>query len=91
MCIFNTVSISKDTVVLPRFPAPSPDGQSIAFSYHGDIWRVSLDGGRALRLTVHEDFDKNPIWSPDGKEIAFSSNRFGNDDIFVIPSDGGYA
>ena len=80
-----------NSVMLARFPAPSPDGERLAFSYHGDIWRVPISGGRAIRLTVHEKYDRNPVWSPNGKEIAFSSNRFGNDDIFVIPSDGGEA
>ena len=76
---------------LPRYPAPSPDGKLIAFSYQGDIWAVPVEGGRAMRLTVHEAYDYAPVWSPDGSEIAFSSDRFGNDDIYVIPSAGGVA
>ncbi len=75
--------------VFPRYPAPSPDGKVIVFSYHGDLWKVPVTGGEASRLTVHEAYDYLPCWSPDGKEIAFSSNRYGNDDIFVIPSKGG--
>jgi len=72
-----------------RHPAPSPDGRTLVFSYQGDLWSVPIEGGRAIRLTVHEACDRLPVWSPDGKEIAFSSNRFGNDDIFVIPAGGG--
>jgi tricorn protease len=82
---------ASDEAVLARYPAPSPDGSQIAFSYQGDIWVVPAEGGRALRLTVHEAYDYMPRWSPDGREIAFSSDRFGNDDVFVIPAGGGEA
>lgn len=85
------INAASDEAMLARHPAPSPDGSKIAFSYHGDIWVVAADGGRALRLTVHEAYDYLPRWSPDGKEIAFSSSRFGNDDVFVIPAEGGKA
>ncbi len=72
-----------------RHPALSPDGRSLAFSWRGDLWIVSSLGGQARRLTVHQAHDKLPSWSPNGMEIAFSSNRHGNDDIFVISADGG--
>ncbi len=81
----------KKPVSFARYPAPSPDGNMLAFSYQGDIWRVPISGGRALRLTVHEAYEKTPLWSPDGKQIAFASNRNGNFDIFVMPADGGLA
>ncbi|MCK5055779.1 MAG: PD40 domain-containing protein [Candidatus Aminicenantes bacterium] len=74
-----------------RYPAPSPDGSTLVFSYQGDLWSVPVNGGRGLRLTVHEAYDSYPVWSPDGKEIAFSSDRYGNDDIYVIPAEGGAA
>ncbi|RLE19369.1 MAG: peptidase S41 [Acidobacteria bacterium] len=77
--------------VYVRYPAPSPDGNRIAFSYRGDIWVCGADGSNSLRLTVHPAYDAHPVWSPDGKAIAFSSRRFGNMDVFVIPSDGGMA
>ena len=82
---------AQDEAVLARHPAPSPDGSTIAFSYHGDIWVAPTAGGRALRLTVHQAYDHQPKWSPDGSEIAFSSDRFGNDDVYVIPAAGGEA
>ncbi len=72
-----------------RSVAISPDGKQLAFSYLGDIWVVSSAGGRAIPVTTHVEMDDNPVWSPDGKWIAFSSNRTGNDDIFIVPSDGG--
>lgn len=46
-------------------------------------------GGRAVPVTNHIEMDDNPIWSPDGEWIAFASNRYGNNDIFVVPADGG--
>ena len=87
--VFFLSFLYSDEFIFPRYPAPSPDGKIIVFSYHGDLWKVSVGGGEAQRLTVHEAYDYLPCWSPDGKEIAFSSNRYGNDDIFVIPSKGG--
>ena len=72
-----------------RFPALSPDGKQIAFSYEGDVWTAPATGGPARRLTAHEGYEKQPQWSPDGKSIAFQGNRFGNDDIFVMDAQGG--
>jgi len=70
-------------------PAISPDGKQIAFCYQGDIWTVSSKGGRPYRVTVHEGYDSNPRWSPDGERLAFQSDRYGNGDIFSMPSYGG--
>lgn len=79
------------TAVAPvlRYPALSPDGSFLAFSYQGDIWTVPIAGGKATRLTLHEAYESHPQWSPNGKQIAFQSNRFGNNDIFVMPAAGG--
>ena len=72
-----------------RHPALSPDGTQLAFDWRGDIWVVPVEGGKARALTDHVARDANPRWSPDGKEIAFSSDRHGNLDIFVVDLDGG--
>ena len=74
-----------------RHPALSPDGQQVAFAYQGDLWTVPTVGGRALRVTLHEGHDQLPAWSPDGKWLAFSSNRAGNYDVWVMPVGGGKA
>lgn len=72
-----------------RYPSISPDGTTIAFTYKGDIYTVPADGGKASQLTTHPAFDTRPVWSPDGKKIAFASDRNGNFDIFVMDATGG--
>ena len=76
---------------LPRHPAPSPDGSEIAFSWQGDIWIVNGEGGMARRVTANPAADRFPLWSPDGRYIAFESWRYGNADVFVVPSDASAA
>ena len=72
-----------------RYPAISPDGKTIAFGYKGDIYTVAATGGTAMPLTIHEAQDMMPVWSHDGKSIAFASDRNGNFDVFVMPANGG--
>lgn len=74
---------------LMRHPAVNNNGSLIAFSFQGDIWTVPASGGNATRLTVHEAYESNPVFSPDGSQLAFSGARFGNNDIFVMPAEGG--
>lgn len=79
----------ESSIIGARHPSISPDGQTIAFTYLGDIWTVPAGGGLAKRLTVHSTFDGPSCWSPDGKWLAFSSMREKNADIFVASSSGG--
>lgn len=67
----------------------SPDGSKLAFTYKGDIFTVPVAGGAATRVTTGPSYETDPIWSPDGKQIAYASNRHGSADIFVIPAAGG--
>lgn len=69
----------------------SPDGKEIVFCYKGDIYKVSAKGGEAIQLTTQDSYESSPVWSPDGKQIAFASDRFGNTDVFVMPANGGSA
>ena len=74
-----------------RYPTISPNGETIAFTYKGDIYTVPAVGGQANRLTFHEAHDYHGVFSHDGQQIAFASNRFGNFDIFVMDARGGEA
>ncbi|TDO22259.1 S41 family peptidase [Sediminibacterium goheungense] len=74
-----------------RYSAISPDGKTIAFTYKGDIYKVPSSGGTATPLTFHEANDMMPVWSKDGKQIAFASDRFGDFDVLLIPAEGGEA
>ena len=66
----------------------SPDGRSIAFCYQGDIYTVPTAGGSAQRITSNAAYDGTPIWSPDSKRLAFSSDREGGKDVYIISTDG---
>ena len=72
-----------------RFPAISPDGKTVAFSYKGDIWTVPSNGGQARQITTNPAYDAYPVWSPDSRQIAFASSREGSMDIYVVGRDGG--
>lgn len=72
-----------------RHTSISPDGQTIAFSYKGDVFTVPASGGQARQLTSNAAYDSYPIWSPDGKKIAFASSREGSLDIYVMNKFGG--
>ncbi len=74
-----------------RYPAISPDGQTIAFTYKGDLYTVPSTGGEAHRLTFHLAHDYMPVWSNDSRHIAFASDRHGNFDVFIMEAAGGQA
>ncbi len=68
---------------------PSIGGGTIVFASEGDLWRVPAQGGVALRLTTHEGEERFPRISPDGRQIAFTAQYEGNDEVYVIPASGG--
>ena len=80
---------AQDNPLWMRYCAISPDGQTIAFCYKGDIYTVPANGGKATQLTTNAAHDTHPIWSPDSKKIAFASNRQGSMDIYIIDKEGG--
>ncbi len=88
---FSFILTAGDDISLMRYPDISPDSLHVVFSYKGDIWKSSVTGGKAERLTDHFGNDTRPKFSPDGSLIAFSSDRNGNYDVFVIPVEGGLA
>ena len=83
--------LAQDAPLWMRYPALSPDGKTIVFSYKGDLYKVPASGGEAYPLTIHEAHDYQPVWSRDGKWIAFASDRYGNFDVYVMPASGGEA
>jgi len=80
-------AVSAAPIKFARYPHVS-SGRMV-FSYHNDVWIANADGSSPQRLTAHVARDTFPRLSPDGKWVAFSSNRMGNEDVFVIPVTGG--
>ncbi|WP_346317471.1 S41 family peptidase [Chitinophaga sp. YIM B06452] len=71
------------------YPTLTPDGQTVIFSYEGDLWKADVQRPQATRLTAMQGNETLPKVSPDGKWIAFTATQFGNADVFLIPIDGG--
>lgn len=88
-CFMGVVSYAQDPAYFTSHPTISPDGKTIIFSFAGDLWSSSSAGGQANRITALPGEESNPRISPDGKWLAFSSNQFGNLDVFVMPLEGG--
>jgi Tol biopolymer transport system component/C-terminal processing protease CtpA/Prc len=74
-----------------RYPSISPDGKYICFTFKGDLYKVAATGGIAQQLTFHKAHDYMPVWSNDGGQITFASDRYGNFDVFVMSANGGQA
>ena len=88
-CSQNFSASAQETPRWLRKNAISPDGSQIAFSYKGDIYVVSTQGGTATQLTSNPAYDSDPVWTPDGKQIVFSSYREGSKDIYMTTAQGG--
>ncbi len=71
------------------FTHPALGKTRIVFSYAGDLWSAPLEGGDAVRLTAGPGIETNPVFSPDGSEVAFSGEYEGNVDVYVVSVDGG--
>jgi hypothetical protein len=70
-------------------PTLTPDGKTVIFSYEGDLWKTDINSPAATRLTAMQGEETNPRVSPDGQWLAFSSNQFGNNDVYVMSLTGG--
>lgn len=94
LCAFvSLTSLAQSTPSAARFalaePSLSPDGSEIAFVSGGDIWTVPARGGEARLLVSHADNELRPLYSPDGKHIAFTSTRTGNGDVYLLTLETG--
>lgn len=76
-------------VDLVRWPALSPDGREVTFSWRGDLWKAPTTGGTAVRLTSNPADDSRTAWSPDGRTIAFDSDRSGSNNVWLMDAAGG--
>ncbi|HLY41828.1 MAG TPA: PDZ domain-containing protein [Terracidiphilus sp.] len=92
--IFGAVAIASAMVAfaqtegrLLRFP--DIHGNQVAFSYAGDLWLTTTEGGVARRITTSPGLELFPHFSPDGKWIAFTAQYDGNFNVYVIPAEGG--
>ena len=94
ICLCTTIMCAhtyaaEDSPLWLRKNSISPDGKKIAFSYQGDIFTVAAEGGRAIQITSNPAYESDPIWTPDGKHIVFSSTREKSKDIFITSAEGG--
>ena len=92
LIVFLAVSLNLSAQPLwLRHNVISPQGDKIAFCYKGDVYVVNANGGKALQITTNAAYDGDPVWSPDGKQIAFSTDRNGNFDVYLVAAEGGVA
>ncbi len=87
--IFGAVSTAAQNERFLGDPAITPDGKTIVFTYESDLWKSDINGDNAVRLTAMDGNEGTPSISPDGKWLAFSSNQFGNNDVYIMPMQGG--
>ena len=85
-----TINLSAQPLWM-RHNVISPQGDKIAFCYKGDVYVVNANGGKALQITTNAAYDGDPVWSPDGKQIAFATDRNGNFDVYLVAAEGGVA
>lgn len=72
-----------------RRPAISPDAKQVVFTFQGQLWVVPAEGGTARLLVAHGAHATSPVWSPDGRQIAYASDMHGNHDVFIVAAAGG--
>ncbi len=71
------------------FRNPTMSKTHIVFVYAGDLWIVGKEGGEATRLTTGVGTETNPVFSPDGSQVAFTGQYDGNQDVYTVPATGG--
>jgi tricorn protease len=86
---FSAIAGGNNTTDTRMLEQPAISANQIAFIYAEDLWVANIDGSQPRRLTVSEGIESNPVFSPDGKWIAFNGQYDGNTDVYIIPSEGG--
>jgi tricorn protease len=87
--LVTAVTAQPSTTDTRMLAQPAVSATQIAFAYAGDLWTARLDGSDVRRLTTADGDEANPVFSPDGKWIAFAGNYDGNTDVYLIPAMGG--
>ncbi len=87
ICVWASLATIWAQTRLLRFP--DIHGEEVVFCYGGDLWKAPATGGTAVRLTAHPGQELFPRFSPDGKWIAFTGQYDGDEQVYVIPSQGG--
>lgn len=88
LCALLFTAQAQETYFLSQ-PTLTPDGQTVIFSFEGDLWKANLNDKQAYRLTAMQGYETNAKVSPDGKWIAFTGRQFGNADVYIMPFNGG--
>ncbi|MDQ1089277.1 S41 family peptidase [Siphonobacter sp. SORGH_AS_1065] len=76
-------------VYFTSYPTISPDAKTLVFTYENDLWKTDLATGISTRLTAMQGSETRARFSPDGKWLAFSGTQYGNNDIYLMPAEGG--
>jgi tricorn protease len=89
LVFFATNTMAQQEAFFLSNPSLTPDGGTIYFCFESDIWKIDSKGGQAVRVTAMPGNESNPRVSPDGKWLAFTSNQYGNNDVYTMPLGGG--
>ncbi len=87
--IFLSATAQDNNAYFLSNPCLTPDGQTVIFSFEGDLWKANINNGQASRLTAMQGYETSPRVSPDGKWIAFSGRQVGNADVYIMAVNGG--
>ena len=89
LCLLSSApdTFAREEARLLRFPAVG--GENIVFSYAGNLYRVGINGGDAVKLTSHQGYESFARISPDGKTVAFTGQYDGNTEVYTMPVEGG--
>ena len=87
--LFFVISVSGFSQGTRLLRQPTIHENYVAYTYGSDIWVTNLENGQTKRITNTGAIESNPVFSPDGKTIAFTSNRSGTASVFIVPTEGG--